>query len=138
VADASRPSRPSRRDDRLPSQNAWAPYYSPTLRPATLALDLVEGATLSAGGLTARVLATPGHTPGGICLHFEKEHLLLTGDTLFAGSCGRTDFPGGSMGTLVESVKTKLFPLPDDTKVYPGHGGTTTIGDEKKFNPFLA
>ena len=117
-------------------QNAWAPYYSPTVRPATLALDLVEGATLSAGGLTARVLATPGHTPGGICLHFEKEHLLLTGDTLFAGSCGRTDFPGGSMATLSKSLK-RLAALPPETAVIPGHGGTTTIARELAANPFL-
>ena len=117
-------------------QNAWAPYYSPTVRPATLALDLVEGATLSAGGLTARVLATPGHTPGGICLHFEKEHLLLTGDTLFAGSCGRTDFPGGSMTTLSKSLK-RLAALPPETEVIPGHGGTTTIARELAANPFL-
>ena len=117
-------------------QNSWPPYYTPTVRPATLALDLVEGATLSAGGLTARVLATPGHTPGGICLHFEKEHLLLTGDTLFAGSCGRTDFPGGSMTTLSASLK-RLASLPPETEVIPGHGGTTTIAREVATNPFL-
>ena len=114
----------------------WAPYYSPTARPTTLALDLVEGATISAGRLTARVLATPGHTPGGICLHFEKEHLLLTGDTLFAGSCGRTDFPGGSMTTLSKSLK-RLAALPPETEVIPGHGGTTTIARELATNPFL-
>ncbi|MBR4174588.1 MAG: MBL fold metallo-hydrolase [Lachnospiraceae bacterium] len=89
-------------------------------------------------GIKLKTFFTPGHTPGGCCFYIEEAGLLISGDTLFEGSVGRTDFPGGSMGTLVESVKTKLFPLPDDTKVYPGHGGTTTIGDEKKFNPFLA
>jgi len=117
-------------------QNAWPPYYSATKRPATLALDLVEGATLSAGGLSARILATPGHTPGGVCLHFENEHLLLTGDTLFAGSCGRTDFPGGSMKTLSASL-ARLATLPPETDVIPGHGATTTIARELASNPFL-
>ncbi len=117
-------------------QNAWPPYYPPTSRPATLALDLVDGTTLSAGGLAARVIATPGHTPGGICLHFEAEHLLLTGDTLFAGSCGRTDFPGGSMQTLAASLK-RLATLPPETDVIPGHGASTTIARELASNPFL-
>ena len=96
----------------------------------------MEGAILSAGGLSARVLATPGHTPGGICLHFESEHLLLTGDTLFAGSCGRTDFPGGSMTTLSKSLK-RLTALPPETDVIPGHGCATTIARELASNPFL-
>ena len=117
-------------------QNAWPPYYPPTSRPATLALDLVDGTTISAGGLVARVIATPGHTPGGICLHFEAEHLLLTGDTLFAGSCGRTDFPGGSMQTLAASLK-RLATLPPETDVIPGHGASTTIARELASNPFL-
>ena len=117
-------------------QNAWPPHYPPTARPATLALDLAEGAVLAAGGLSARVLATPGHTPGGICLHFEREHLLLTGDTLFAGSCGRTDFPGGSMATLSLSLK-RLASLPPETDVIPGHGVPTTIARELASNPFL-
>lgn len=117
-------------------QNAWPPYYSQTTRPATLSLDLVEGAVLTAGGLSARVLATPGHTPGGVCLHFENEHLLITGDTLFAGSCGRTDFPGGSMATLSRSLK-RLATLPPETDVIPGHGPATTIARELASNPFL-
>ena len=117
-------------------QNAWPPYYTPTPRPATLATDLVEGATLAAGGLTARILSTPGHTPGGVCLYFEAEHLLLTGDTLFAGSCGRTDFPGGSMKTLSASLK-RLAALPPDTDVIAGHGATTTIARELAANPYL-
>jgi len=82
------------------------------------------------------VLETPGHTPGGVCYHFPEERLLLSGDTLFAGSVGRTDLPGGDMATLVQSL-AKLTNLPDDTKVVPGHGPFTTIAVEKGTNPFL-
>jgi glyoxylase-like metal-dependent hydrolase (beta-lactamase superfamily II) len=84
----------------------------------------------------AEVIETPGHTPGGVCYYFKEDGILLSGDTLFAGSVGRTDFPGGSMTTLVESLK-KLKALPDLTKVIPGHGPTTTIGEEKGSNPYL-
>jgi len=84
----------------------------------------------------AEVIETPGHTPGGVCYYFKDDGVLLSGDTLFAGSVGRTDFPGGSMSTLVESLK-KLKALPDGTKVIPGHGPSTTIGEEKGSNPFL-
>ena len=84
----------------------------------------------------AEVIETPGHTPGGVCYYFKEDGVLLSGDTLFAGSVGRTDFPGGSMSTLVESLK-KLKALPDLTKVIPGHGPSTTIGEEKGSNPYL-
>ena len=84
----------------------------------------------------AEVIETPGHTPGGVCYYFKEDGVLLSGDTLFAGSVGRTDFPGGSMTTLVESLK-KLKALPDLTKVIPGHGPSTTIGEEKGSNPYL-
>ncbi len=117
-------------------QNAWPPYYSATKAPATLAPDLTDGATLSAGGLSAKVIATPGHTPGGVCLHFADERLLLSGDTLFAGSCGRTDFPGGSMPTLMQSLK-RLAALPPETEVIPGHGESTTIARELATNRFM-
>ena len=117
--------------------NAWPPHSRPTARAATLAADLVDGAEISAGGLAAKVVATPGHTPGGICLHFADANLLLTGDTLFAGSCGRTDFPGGSMEVLAESLK-RLPAFPPETEVVPGHGASTTIGREVETNPFLA
>lgn len=117
-------------------QNAWPPYYSATPAPATLVADLVDGATVSAGGLSAKVVATPGHTPGGVCLHFEKEGLLLSGDTLFAGSCGRTDFPGGSMPTLMQSLR-RLAALPPETEVIPGHGESTTIARELATNRFM-
>lgn len=95
-----------------------------------------DGQEISVAGMTCRVIATPGHTAGGCCYYFEEAGFLVSGDTLFAESVGRTDFPTGSMGTLVRSIKEKLFPLPDDTKVYPGHGESTTIGHEKKYNPF--
>jgi glyoxylase-like metal-dependent hydrolase (beta-lactamase superfamily II) len=82
------------------------------------------------------VIHTPGHTPGGVCYFFAEDKLLLSGDTLFAGSIGRTDFPGGSMSKMMESLK-KLMILPDDTLVIPGHGSHTTIGREKTSNPYL-
>ena len=87
-------------------------------------------------GLEVKVIETPGHTPGGVCYHFAAEKLLLSGDTLFAGSVGRTDLPGGDMATLMNSL-AKLTDLPDDTVVIPGHGMFTTIGGEKRGNPFL-
>jgi glyoxylase-like metal-dependent hydrolase (beta-lactamase superfamily II) len=88
-------------------------------------------------GIRLTVLHTPGHTPGGICLYSEEEGIVFTDDALFADSVGRTDFPGGSMDTLIESIREKLLVLPDDTKVYPGHGPATTIAEEKSHNPFL-
>lgn len=83
-----------------------------------------------------KVISTPGHTPGGVSYYFPEDKLLLSGDTLFAGSVGRTDFPGGDMATLMNSLE-KLKALADDTLVIPGHGPFTTIGDEKSSNPFL-
>lgn len=82
------------------------------------------------------VIHTPGHTPGGVCYHFPEDKLLLSGDTLFAGSVGRTDFPGGSMSMMMTSLK-RLMELPDETLVIPGHGSHTTIGREKASNPYL-
>ncbi len=82
------------------------------------------------------VIHTPGHTPGGICYYVKELTTLLSGDTLFAGSIGRTDFPGGSMAQMLDSLK-HLMTLPDDTLVVPGHGSMTTIGDEKRSNPYL-
>lgn len=97
-----------------------------------------DGQEITIAGMTCKVIATPGHTAGGVCYYFEEAGFLVAGDTLFAESVGRTDFPTGSMSTLVRSVKEKLFVLPDETKVYPGHGESTTIGHEKKYNAFLA
>lgn len=96
-----------------------------------------EGDHIKVDSLDFKVLETPGHTPGGISFYCEKENLVFTGDALFQGSIGRTDFPGGSMTTLVEGIKKELFVLPDKTYVLSGHGNPTTIGDEKASNPFL-
>lgn len=82
-------------------------------------------------------LFTPGHTPGEYCIYCEKEKILISGDALFKGSIGRTDLWGGDYTTLINSIKSKILTLPDDVVVYPGHGEQTTIGDEKKLNPFL-
>jgi glyoxylase-like metal-dependent hydrolase (beta-lactamase superfamily II) len=82
-----------------------------------------------------KVIHTPGHTPGGVCYYVGNS--IFVGDTLFAGSIGRTDFPGGSHEGLIKSVKERIFPLGDDVVVYPGHGPSTTIGEEKRHNPFL-
>lgn len=94
-----------------------------------------HGDIISAGEVSLKVLYTPGHTPGGISLL--EQDMVFTGDALFAGSIGRTDFPGGSLGTLLQSIKTHLMTLPDGTKVFPGHGPASTIGDERRENPFL-
>ena len=88
------------------------------------------------GGMACEVLSTPGHTPGGVSLHFPAERLVFSGDALFYRSLGRTDFPGGDHATLLRSIRETLFRLPDETVVYPGHGPATSIGDEKRNNPF--
>ena len=103
---------------------------------------LEDGDTITFGTHTMSVLHTPGHTPGGICLYMEyvndgsPHKAVFVGDTLFAGSIGRTDFPGGNFETLINSIRTKLFSLDEDVKVYPGHMGNTSIGIEKQSNPF--
>ncbi len=94
-----------------------------------------DGDTISFGGISLKVIHTPGHSLGGISFH--TNGYLFVGDTLFAGSIGRTDFPGGDYNTLIASVKNKLFPLGDEVKVFTGHGPDTTIGEEKRTNPFL-
>jgi len=94
-----------------------------------------HGDVIRAGEVSLKVLHTPGHSPGGICLL--EEGIVFTGDALFAGSIGRTDFPGGDLATLLRSIKTNLLTLPDDTKVFSGHGPASTIGDERRENPFL-
>ncbi len=98
---------------------------------------LKDGEEVTIEGMTFKLIATPGHTQGSCCYYFEEANMLISGDTLFEESVGRTDLPTGSMSTLVRSVKDKLFELPDDVVVYPGHGDSTTIGHEKKYNPFI-
>jgi hydroxyacylglutathione hydrolase len=89
------------------------------------------------GSLAAQVMHTPGHTEGSVCLYFSAEQKLIAGDTLFAGSIGRTDLPGGSFEKIIGSLHDKLLSLPDETVVIPGHGALTTIGEERESNPFL-
>jgi hydroxyacylglutathione hydrolase len=107
--------------------------------PEQVALDQSAEDGLSAGipGLDAEVIHTPGHTPGSICLLFPKQELLLAGDTLFAGSVGRTDLPGGDTKALLRSIHTRLLALPENTLVVPGHGEETTLAQERETNPFL-
>ncbi len=96
---------------------------------------LQDGQLLMVGNKSLKVLHTPGHSPGSVCLLTDEG--VISGDTLFAGSIGRTDFPGGSLDELLRGVETKLLTLPDDTPVYPGHGESTSIGRERVENPFL-
>lgn len=98
---------------------------------------LTDGMEIIFGTCRLSVLHTPGHTPGGCSLYLPGEQLLLSGDTLFADSIGRTDLPGGSHQQLLESIRTRLFTLPDQVTVYPGHGPETTIGHEKRHNPYF-
>ena len=97
--------------------------------------ELIDGEILLVGELSLQVIHTPGHSPGGICLYVND--CLLVGDTLFAGSIGRTDLPGGDHQLLISGIKEKLLLLPDETRVFPGHGPVSTIGEEKQHNPFL-
>jgi len=99
--------------------------------------SLSDGDRIALAGLEFEVRHTPGHTPGHCCFYLEKEETLLSGDQLFAGSIGRTDFPYGSLGALMSSMEQKVMVLPDDTRVLPGHGPETTIGRERTGNPFL-
>ena len=98
---------------------------------------LEDGEELEIAGVCLKAYLTPGHTPGGGSFYCQEAGCVFTGDTLFCGSVGRSDFPGGSMSALVQSVKEKLFLLPDETRVYPGHGQETTIRYEKQYNPFV-
>lgn len=100
-------------------------------------IGLSDRQTINLAGLDIRVFHTPGHTVGGACYYLEEEQILFSGDTLFCGSVGRTDFPTGSMGTLVRSIRERILVLPDETVIYPGHGEATTIGAEKLQNPYF-
>lgn len=99
-------------------------------------LHIKDGDIIKIGGLDIKVLETPGHTPGGISLYVKD--VVFSGDALFQGSVGRTDFEFGDFDALINSIREKLLVLPENTRVFPGHGGFTTVGNEKKFNPFVA
>ncbi len=119
----------------LDLQAAWVGMAS----PGKVEIDQSVGQadTVRAGALAADVIHTPGHTEGSVCLYFPAEKKLIAGDTLFAGSIGRTDLPGGSFEKIINSLHEKVLALPDDTIVVPGHGELTTIGQERESNPFL-
>lgn len=119
----------------LDVQAAWLGMRS----PGAVEIDRSIGELdkVQAGSLVADVMHTPGHTEGSVCLYFPAQQKLIAGDTLFAGSIGRTDLPGGSFEKIISSLHDKLLALPDETVVVPGHGPLTTIGEERESNPFL-
>ena len=119
----------------LDVQAAW--IGMPTPDKVEIDQSLGQADTVKTGDLAAQVLHTPGHTEGSICLYFPAESKLIAGDTLFAGSIGRTDLPGGSWEKIIRSLHERVLALPDETIVVPGHGPLTTIGDERERNPFL-
>ena len=116
-------------------QATWLGIATPEVPAPDDTLD--DGKIISISGLAGSILHTPGHTQGSICFYFPQQTLLLAGDTLFSGSVGRTDLPGGNTRQLIASIHDFLLPLPDDTTVIPGHGSSTTIGAERESNPFL-
>jgi glyoxylase-like metal-dependent hydrolase (beta-lactamase superfamily II) len=109
----------------------------PTPETAAPDANLADGLTVGLDRYPAQVIHTPGHTQGSVCLHFAPLNLLVAGDTLFAGSIGRTDLPGGNAGQILDSIANRLLALPDQTRVVTGHGPATTIGAERKANPYL-
>jgi hydroxyacylglutathione hydrolase len=119
----------------LDQQATWVGMRS----PGDVQIDesLGQGRVLKIGEISSQVIDTPGHTEGSICIYFPAEKKLIAGDTLFAGSIGRTDFPGGSMEKIMRSLHHQVLALPDETEVVPGHGPNTTIGEERETNPFL-
>jgi hydroxyacylglutathione hydrolase len=116
-------------------QAGWLGIATPEVAPPDA--DLADNLSISVAGLTSTVLHTPGHTQGSSCLYLPEQSLLIAGDTLFAGSVGRTDLPGGNTKQLIHSIHDRLMTLPDEVTVIPGHGSATTIGDERESNPFL-
>ena len=116
-------------------QAGWLGVSTPEVLPPDDHLE--DNRTLHLAHIPAVVLHTPGHTPGSLCLHLPTENLLLAGDTLFRGSIGRTDLPGGDSKTILSSIRNRLLTLPEETRVIPGHGPATTIGAEREDNPWL-
>ena len=119
----------------MAEQAEWLGIDTPETAPPDG--DLSDGLTVGLDRYPAQVIHTPGHTQGSVCLHFVPLNLLVAGDTLFAGSIGRTDLPGGNPGQILDSIQSRLLALPQQTKVLPGHGPATTIGAERKSNPYL-
>jgi glyoxylase-like metal-dependent hydrolase (beta-lactamase superfamily II) len=119
----------------MAEQAAWVGVDTPETAPPDEALN--DGSSVGLANYPAQVLHTPGHTQGSVCLHFAPLKMVLAGDTLFAGSIGRTDLPGGNGKQIIHSIQARLLILPDETKVVPGHGPATTIGTERRTNPFL-
>jgi glyoxylase-like metal-dependent hydrolase (beta-lactamase superfamily II) len=119
----------------IATQAAWLGIQPPEVAPPDE--NLADGRQIGLDSYPATVLHTPGHTEGSVCLHFAPLKMVIAGDTLFAGSIGRTDLPGGNSEQIIESIHSRLLTLPDETRVLPGHGPTTTIGAERKSNPFL-
>jgi hydroxyacylglutathione hydrolase len=119
----------------LDVQASWLGMRAPG--PVGIDASLSDGDLVRAGSLQGQVIHTPGHTEGSICVLFQPQNTLIAGDTLFAGSIGRTDLPGGNYKKIIDSLRGKLLALPDQTVVVPGHGGLTTIGQERESNPFL-
>jgi hydroxyacylglutathione hydrolase len=117
-------------------QAGWIGIAPPEVAAPDTSLE--DGMVVGIANHAANVLFTPGHTQGSICLHFVPENLLVAGDTLFAGSIGRTDLPGGDSRQILRSIHDRLLVLPDETRVIPGHGWGTVIGEERERNPFLA
>ncbi len=107
------------------------------VEPLTVDRNLADGDTLQLGDETIQVLHVPGHSPGGLAFYLPQSALLISGDTIFNGSVGRTDLWGGDMAQLINSIREIILPLPDETVIASGHGPTTTVADEKRFNPFL-
>jgi hydroxyacylglutathione hydrolase len=116
-------------------QAGWIGVPTPEVAPPDASAE--DGLTVGLAALPGEVIHTPGHTPGSICLLFQKQNLLLAGDTLFAGSIGRTDLPGGDGRQILRSLRDRLLILPETIRVLPGHGPETTIGEERQSNPFL-
>jgi glyoxylase-like metal-dependent hydrolase (beta-lactamase superfamily II) len=119
----------------METQAGWLGVETPETAPPDE--GLADGISVGLERYRAQVLHTPGHTQGSVCLHFAPLNLLIAGDTLFAGSIGRTDLPGGNSAQIIDSIHTRLLALPDETRVVTGHGPETTIGAERQNNPFL-
>ena len=119
----------------MAEQAGWLGVDTPETAPPDE--NLSDGLVVGLDRFPAQVIHTPGHTQGSVCLHFAPLNLLVAGDTLFAGSIGHTDLPGGNPGQIIDSIQSRLLALPQQTKVLPGHGPATTIGAERRSNPFL-